>query len=36
MIYPDQWENYKRIIPKKEQKDFVKAYYKRLTSKNKA
>ena len=36
MIYPDQWENYKRIIPKKEQKDFVKAYYKRLTSKNKS
>ena len=36
MIYPDQWENYKRIIPKKEQKDFVKAYYKRLTSKSKS
>ena len=31
-IYPDEWENYKSIIPKNEQSNFVKAYYKRLTS----
>ena len=34
-IYPDEWENYKSIIPKEEQKNFVKAYYQRLTSKDK-
>ena len=34
-IYPDEWENYKSIIPKEEQKNFVKAYYRRLTSKDK-
>ena len=34
-IYPDAWENYKNIIPKNERSNFVKAYYKRLTSKNK-
>jgi len=34
-IYPDEWENYKSIIPKSEQSDFVSAYYKKLTSKNK-
>ena len=33
-IFPDEWENYKSVIPKSEQNDFVKAYYKRLTSKN--
>ena len=34
-IYPDEWENYKSVIPKSEQDNFVKAYYKRLTSNNK-
>ena len=34
-IYPDEWENYKSIIPKEEQKNFVKAYYQRLTSNDK-
>ena len=36
LIYPEKWEIYKNIIPKKEQKDFVKAYYKRLISSNKS
>jgi len=35
LLYPDAWEAYSSIIPKKEQDDFVKAYYKRLISKNK-
>ncbi len=35
MIYPDAWENYSSIIPEKEKNNFVKAYYKRLTSKDK-
>ena len=34
-IYPDSWENYLSLIPKSEQNNLVKAYYKRLTSKNK-
>jgi len=34
-IYPDSWENYLSPIPKSEQNNLVKAYYKRLTSKNK-
>ena len=34
-IYPDSWENYLSPIPKEEQNNLVKAYYKRLTSKNK-
>ena len=33
-IYPDEWESYKSIIPEHEQSNFVKAYYKRLTSKD--
>ena len=33
-IYPDEWENYSKIIPENERGDYVKAYYKRLTSKN--
>ena len=33
-IFPDAWENYIRVIPKNEQGDLVKAYYKRLISKN--
>lgn len=33
-IYPDAWEGYIAPIPKEERSDFVKAYYKRLTSDN--
>lgn len=31
-IFPDFWEPYKNHIPENERSDFVKAYYKRLTS----
>jgi proline iminopeptidase len=31
-VYPDAWEGYKAAIPPEERGDFVKAYYKRLTS----
>jgi len=31
-IYPDKWENYKKIIPEDERYDYVTAYYNRLTS----
>lgn len=31
-IFPDFWEPYKNHIPENERNDFVKAYYKRLTS----
>lgn len=31
-IYPDMWEHYVAAIPEAERGDFVKAYYKRLTS----
>lgn len=31
-IYPDAWEEYVKPIPPEERHDFVKAYYKRLTS----
>jgi proline iminopeptidase len=31
-IYPDAWEEYVRPIPMHERNDFVKAFYKRLTS----
>ena len=31
-IFPDAWEHYVRVIPPAERGDFVKAYYKRLTS----
>lgn len=31
-IYPDAWERYRDFIPADERNDFVKAYYKRLTS----
>ncbi len=34
-IYPDLWEQYQREIPKAERGDMVRAYYKRLTSRNK-
>lgn len=30
-VFPDFWETYRDHIPKEEQNDFVKAYYKRLT-----
>lgn len=33
-IYPDEWEKYTSPIPQDEREDFVKAYYKRLTSSN--
>ena len=31
-LYPDAWEEFIRPIPKEEQNNLVKAYYKRLTS----
>ena len=34
LIFPDLWEKYKLAIPNKEQNNFLKAYYKRLISKN--
>lgn len=34
-IFPDFWEEYLAAIPKEEQGDLVKAYYKRLTSPDK-
>ncbi|MAJ44803.1 MAG: prolyl aminopeptidase [Candidatus Marinimicrobia bacterium] len=34
-IYPDAWEKYISVIPKSEQKNIVKAFYKRLTSDDK-
>ena len=33
-IFPDEWENYIQNIPNDERNNFVKAYYKRLTSSN--
>jgi len=33
-IFPDAWENYIKVIPHLERKNFVKAYYERLTSPN--
>ena len=35
-IYPDAWENYLSPIPEEEQHNLVEAYYKRLTSQDKA
>jgi len=35
IIFPDHWEPYMNHIPEKERGDFVKAYYKRLTSPDK-
>ncbi|KAJ3073541.1 hypothetical protein HDU98_001281 [Podochytrium sp. JEL0797] len=35
-IFPDAWENYVKVIPEEERGDFVKAYYKRLTSEDPA
>ena len=34
-IFPDEWENYLKIIPENERSNLVNAYYKRLTSKDK-
>ena len=34
-IFPDAWEKYIAPIPTEERDDFVKAFYKRLTSENK-
>tara|TARA_B100001029_G_C15062597_1_gene459879 strand:+ start:3691 stop:4638 length:948 start_codon:yes stop_codon:yes gene_type:complete len=34
-IYPDAWEKFISVIPKKERNNLIKAYYKRLTSDNK-
>jgi len=34
-IFPDQWESYLAPIPPRERGDMMKAYYKRLTSKDK-
>jgi proline iminopeptidase len=34
-IFPDQWDEYLKPIPKSERKNLVKAFYKRLTSTNK-
>lgn len=35
-VFPDAWEKYKNHIPPQERGDFVGAYYKRLTSDDKA
>ena len=35
-IFPDHWENYVAAIPKAERGDLVSAFYKRLTSRNRA
>jgi len=32
MVYPEKWEVYHDLIPKDEQDNMIKAYYKRLTS----
>jgi proline iminopeptidase len=34
-IFPDEWEAYVSVIPKAERRDFVRAYYRRLTGRNK-
>jgi proline iminopeptidase len=33
-IYPDRWEAYAAAIPERERKNMVRAYYRRLTSRN--
>ena len=35
-IFPDHWENYVAAIPQAERGDLVGAFYKRLTSRNRA
>ncbi|MBV9958107.1 MAG: prolyl aminopeptidase [Acidobacteria bacterium] len=35
-IYPDVWEQYVKVIPEDERGDFMRAYYRRLTSDDEA
>jgi proline iminopeptidase len=35
-LFPDRWENYVAAIPRRERGDLVAAYYRRLTSPNRA
>jgi len=35
-LFPDRWESYVGAIPRAERKDLVRAFYKRLTSRNRA
>ncbi|MCB9748380.1 MAG: prolyl aminopeptidase [Myxococcales bacterium] len=35
-IFPEVWEKYRAVIPKAEQHDFLRAYYRRLTGDNEA
>jgi len=35
-LFPEAWEQYVSVIPARERKDMMAAYYKRLTSSNKA
>ncbi|HEX5650073.1 MAG TPA: prolyl aminopeptidase [Steroidobacteraceae bacterium] len=35
-LFPDRWEHYLAAIPKAERHDLVQAFYKRLTSRNRA
>ncbi|MFL6331895.1 MAG: prolyl aminopeptidase [Pyrinomonadaceae bacterium] len=35
-LFPDVWEEYKKVIPEGERGDFVSAYYRRLTSEDEA
>jgi proline iminopeptidase len=35
-LFPDRWENYLAAIPRRERGDLVAAYYRRLTSPNRA
>jgi proline iminopeptidase len=35
-LFPDRWENYLAAIPRRERGDLVGAYYRRLTSPNRA
>ena len=35
-IFPDRWEDYVAAIPQRERGDLVAAYYRRLTSRNRA
>ncbi|GAB2191502.1 prolyl aminopeptidase [Sessilibacter sp. MAH1] len=33
-VFPDYWEHFCKLIPEEERDDYIKAYYKRLTSDN--
>lgn len=35
-IFPDKWENFIKVIPEEERGDLITAYYKRLTSEDRA